>query len=129
MVADRAEHWLAALLTDHRGLLAGFGSYGAEPFEFGSWVWLSQIRHLLHAGQVKCVGSFGHAISHSLLFVCSRMLHMNAVRTERITVNLSPELLAKLDLYAQEHRWTRSAAVQALIERGLAEDEALWCPS
>lgn len=48
------------------------------------------------------------------------MLHMDA-RTERVTANLTPELLARLDRFAQERRWTRSAAVEALIEQGLAE--------
>jgi metal-responsive CopG/Arc/MetJ family transcriptional regulator len=48
---------------------------------------------------------------------------MNAARTERITVNLTPELLARLDRHAQEKRWTRSAAVEALIEQALQEEE------
>jgi metal-responsive CopG/Arc/MetJ family transcriptional regulator len=48
---------------------------------------------------------------------------MDAIRTERVTVNLAPDLLARLDRYAQEHRWTRSTAIVVLIERGLdAED-------
>jgi hypothetical protein len=44
----------------------GFGSYGALPFESGLWVWLLQIRHLSHVGQVKCVGTVGQAISRFL---------------------------------------------------------------
>jgi len=46
-------------------------------------------------------------------------MHMNADRTERITVNLTPELLAKLDRFAERNRWTRSTAVTVLIEQGL----------
>lgn len=51
------------------------------------------------------------------------MLRMDAMRTERVTVNLTPDLLARLDRFAQERRWTRSAAIEALIEDGLMENE------
>jgi hypothetical protein len=46
-------------------------------------------------------------------------MHMNAQRTVRITVNLTPALTALLDRYAEENRWTRSTAAAVLIERGL----------
>jgi hypothetical protein len=46
-------------------------------------------------------------------------MHMNAQRTVRITVNLTPALTAQLDRYAEENRWTRSTAAAVLIERGL----------
>jgi predicted transcriptional regulator len=49
---------------------------------------------------------------------------MDAARTERVTVNLTPEASAKLDRFADERRWTRSTAAAVLIERGLAEEEA-----
>jgi len=45
------------------------------------------------------------------------------VRTERITVNLPPDLLERLDRFAEEHRWTRSTAVAVLIEQGLAQQD------
>ncbi len=48
---------------------------------------------------------------------------MNADRTERITVNLTPALLEKLDRFAERNRWTRSTAVTVLIERGLEDGE------
>ena len=48
---------------------------------------------------------------------------MDATRTERFTVNLTPELMERLDRFAEQHRWTRSTAVAVLIERGLAEGE------
>jgi|HubBroStandDraft_2_1064218.scaffolds.fasta_scaffold01897_15 metal-responsive CopG/Arc/MetJ family transcriptional regulator len=48
---------------------------------------------------------------------------MDANRTERITVNLTPEVLARLDRFAEQNRWTRSTAVTVLIERGLGDDE------
>ena len=44
---------------------------------------------------------------------------MDENRTERFTVGLPPALLAKLDEYAADHRWSRSTAVAELIERGL----------
>jgi len=39
----------------------------------------------------------------------------------RITVNLppSPDVLARLDRFAEQNRWTRSTAAAVLIERGL----------
>jgi hypothetical protein len=51
-------------------------------------------------------------------------MHMDAIRTERVTVNLAPEQLAQLDRFAEAHRWTRSTAAAVLIERGLAEEGA-----
>jgi metal-responsive CopG/Arc/MetJ family transcriptional regulator len=47
---------------------------------------------------------------------------MDAVRTERVTVNLTPEVLAQVDQFAAENRWTRSTAIAVLIEQGLPED-------
>ncbi len=48
---------------------------------------------------------------------------MNAERTERISVNLTPEIMTELRSYAQRHHWTLSTAAVVLIERGLAENE------
>jgi metal-responsive CopG/Arc/MetJ family transcriptional regulator len=50
-------------------------------------------------------------------------MHMDATRTERITVNLTPELIAALDRFAERNRWTRSMAALVLIERGLEDEE------
>lgn len=47
---------------------------------------------------------------------------MNATRTERVTVNLTPEVAARLDRLAEQNHWTRSTAAAVLIERGLPED-------
>lgn len=44
------------------------------------------------------------------------------MRTERVTVNLTPELAEQLDRFAEQNRWTRSTAAAVLIERGLAEE-------
>lgn len=52
------------------------------------------------------------------------MLHMEAIRTEKISVNLSPELAARLDSYAARNHWTRSTAAAVLIEHGLDADDA-----
>jgi metal-responsive CopG/Arc/MetJ family transcriptional regulator len=49
---------------------------------------------------------------------------MDAVRTERVTVNLTPEQAEELDRFAERNRWTRSTAAAILIERGLAGDGA-----
>ena len=49
-------------------------------------------------------------------------MHMNANRTERITVNIEPELAEQLDRFAERNHWTRSTAAAILIQRGL-EDE------
>jgi metal-responsive CopG/Arc/MetJ family transcriptional regulator len=46
-------------------------------------------------------------------------MHMDELRSERFSVSLTPSMLAKLDAYAVEHRWTRSTAAAVLIERGL----------
>jgi metal-responsive CopG/Arc/MetJ family transcriptional regulator len=48
---------------------------------------------------------------------------MTAERTERFTVNLTPELLAKLDRLAERNHWTRSTAVAVLIERAPEDKE------
>ena len=42
-------------------------------------------------------------------------------RSEKISVSLTPTLLARLDAYATEHRWSKSTAIEVLIERGLEE--------
>jgi predicted transcriptional regulator len=46
---------------------------------------------------------------------------MDAVRTERVTVNLTPEVAERLDRFAEQNRWTRSTAAAVLIEEGLPE--------
>jgi metal-responsive CopG/Arc/MetJ family transcriptional regulator len=57
--------------------------------------------------------------------VCSTVMHMDAIRTEKISVNLTPELMARLDRFAERNRWTRSTAAALLIERGLPDEDAL----
>ena len=47
---------------------------------------------------------------------------MDAIRTERVTVNLTPEVMARLDGFAEQHRWTLSTAAAILIEQGLPQD-------
>jgi len=49
---------------------------------------------------------------------------MDAVsRTEKISVNLTPEQVAALDRFAAENHWSRSTAAAVLIERGLTDDQ------
>lgn len=56
--------------------------------------------------------------------VCSTVMHMDAIRTGKISVNLTPELMARLDRFAEQNRWTRSTAAAILIERGLPAEDA-----
>jgi hypothetical protein len=46
-------------------------------------------------------------------------MHMNANRTERISVNLTPEVMRALEALAAANHWTVSTAAAVLIERGL----------
>lgn len=49
-------------------------------------------------------------------------MHMDAdSRTARITVNLTPDLLERLDHFAEQNHWPRSTTVAILIERALNE--------
>jgi metal-responsive CopG/Arc/MetJ family transcriptional regulator len=49
---------------------------------------------------------------------------MDATRTEKISVNLTPDLLEQLDRYAADNHWTRSTAAAVLIERALTETQS-----
>jgi hypothetical protein len=49
---------------------------------------------------------------------------MDAIRTEKISVNLTPDQAARLDRYAERNHWTRSTAAAVLLERGLDADDA-----
>ena len=43
----------------------------------------------------------------------------------RYAVAITPDVAARLDRFAEQHRWTRSTAAAVLIEQGLpAEDDA-----
>jgi metal-responsive CopG/Arc/MetJ family transcriptional regulator len=44
-------------------------------------------------------------------------------RTERISVNLTPGVVERLDRYRFDRRWSRSTAVAVLVERGLDREE------
>jgi metal-responsive CopG/Arc/MetJ family transcriptional regulator len=46
-------------------------------------------------------------------------MHMEETRTEKISVNLTPSVLDRLDRFAQAHVWPRSTAAAVLIENGL----------
>lgn len=45
------------------------------------------------------------------------------IRTERLSVNLTPSVMARLDAYRYDRRWSRSTAAAVLIERGLDAEE------
>jgi metal-responsive CopG/Arc/MetJ family transcriptional regulator len=44
---------------------------------------------------------------------------MEERRSEKISISLTPGVLAQLDGYARAHRWSRSTAAAVLIEEGL----------
>jgi hypothetical protein len=44
---------------------------------------------------------------------------MEENRSEKISVSLTPGMLARLDAYARAHHWSRSTAAAVLIEEGL----------
>jgi hypothetical protein len=50
----------------------------------------------------------------------------NETRSERVSVSLTPTMLARLETYAREHRWKLSTAAAVLIEDGLdvADEQA-----
>ncbi len=50
---------------------------------------------------------------------------MEETRTEKISVNLTPSVLARLDRFAQARVWPRSTAAALLIERGLDEEDQI----
>lgn len=54
---------------------------------------------------------------------CRRLRNMEETRTEKISVNLTPSVLARLDRFADAHVWPRSTAAAVLIERGLDAKE------
>ncbi len=47
---------------------------------------------------------------------------MAADRTQRLSVNLTPEVMRRLERFAERKRWTLSTAAAVLIEQGVAED-------
>ena len=48
---------------------------------------------------------------------------MAELRSEKISVTLTPTVLARLDAYRDRRRWSRSTAMAALIEEGLDRDQ------
>jgi metal-responsive CopG/Arc/MetJ family transcriptional regulator len=50
---------------------------------------------------------------------------MEEKRSEKISIQLAPSLLARLDAYARQHRWSRSNAVAALIDTGLQAEQGV----
>ncbi len=51
-------------------------------------------------------------------------MHMDETRTKKISVNLTPTVLGRLDQFAHAHHWKRSTAASVLIEHGLdAQDK------
>lgn len=57
--------------------------------------------------------------------LCGRVPHMEETRTEKISVNLTPSVLARLDDMRARRRWTRSTAAAVLIEHGLDSEDRM----
>jgi predicted DNA-binding protein len=49
---------------------------------------------------------------------------MEALRSEKVTVALTPEMAARLKALAKRKRWSQSTAAAVMIERGFEADEA-----
>jgi len=49
---------------------------------------------------------------------------MEATRTEKISVNLTPDQVARLDQLAARNHWSRSTAAAVLIAHGLDEADS-----
>ena len=49
---------------------------------------------------------------------------VSEMRTAKITVLLAPSVVELLDAYRAQRRWTRSTAIAALVEQGLAREAA-----
>jgi predicted transcriptional regulator len=48
---------------------------------------------------------------------------MDALRSQKMTVNLTPEISARLDRLARRNHWKPATAAAVLIERGLEADD------
>lgn len=48
---------------------------------------------------------------------------MSETRTVKISVVITPSLLARLDAFRERHYWSRSRAVGVLIQDGVTQDE------
>ena len=57
--------------------------------------------------------------------LCDRQPHMEETRTYKISVNLTPSVLARLDDMRARRRWTRSTAAAVLIEHGLDSEDRM----
>ena len=57
--------------------------------------------------------------------LCGKVPHMQETRTEKISVNLTPSVLARLDDMRARRRWTRSTAAAVLIEHGLDSEDRM----
>jgi predicted transcriptional regulator len=49
---------------------------------------------------------------------------MDALRSQKMTVNLTPETAARLGRLARRNHWKPATAAAVLIERGLEADES-----
>jgi metal-responsive CopG/Arc/MetJ family transcriptional regulator len=48
---------------------------------------------------------------------------VSELRTEKVSVTVTPSLLERLDAYRDPRRWSRSTAIAALIEEGLDQEQ------
>ena len=62
------------------------------------------------------------ATAANIVPTSARVCHMS-IRTARVGVNLTPELMTRLERYAAHNHWTMSTASAVLIEHGLDQEE------
>ena len=74
------------------------------------------------AGERCQASGLGRGLTSAL---CGRVPHMEETRTEKISVNLTPSVLARLDDMRARRRWTRSTAAAVLIEHGLDSEDRM----
>lgn len=84
----------------------------------------SRVQRILHADGIRSAGrcARGRGPASAL---CGRVRHMEETRTEKISVNLTPSVLARLDGMRARRRWTRSTAAAVLIEHGLDSEDRM----
>lgn len=51
------------------------------------------------------------------------LMYSEVMESIQITARVPASLIPRLDRFAAEHHWSRSTAIQLLLDQGLARDE------